>query len=611
MSTPIDSPGGAQEMNLAGPDMLGRVLRELPSASHADLAQLMQLFSSGSPEQLEKLQALEEKFYKDHMSLWTQMATAGDAPATLPRQDDHRFDAPEWGLPFFQYLRQAYLLNTRFLLSLGELPELAPSAKRRLQFQLRQFTDAMSPNNFATTNPEVIKLATQTGGESLARGVKMLADDVARGRISMSDEQAFAVGRNLAITPGAVVFENEVMQLIQYAPAMAQTREIPLLIVPPFINKYYILDLQPENSFVRFCVAEGFTTFIVSWRNIPPALGHLGWDDYIDKGVLAPLQVIRSITGAGQVNTLGFCVGGTLLSSALAVKAARKQNDAASLTLLATMLDFSDPGEISVYIDREFVEQCEQEFRQSGAMSGSKLAQTFASLRANELIWHFVVNNYLKGRTPRAFDLLYWNTDGSNLPGRLYAYYLRNMYLENNLRIPGKLEASGVPLNLGAIDVPAYIMATREDHIVPWRAAFASAQLLGGPTEFVLGASGHVAGIVNPASQNRRHYWRNEAGNVNAERWLEGASQHDGSWWTHWAAWLGGRSGNWKPAPAVAGNQQFVPIEPAPGRYVKETDSAGTVGTHQKSTSKKSTSKRRGSHGKEKRSGNRGHGRSG
>lgn len=612
MTTPIDSPGGAlRETDLTGADMLGKFLGGLPSAGRADLAPLMQFLASANPGQLDKLRALEENFYREHLTLWTQLANAGEVADSLAAQDDRRFDAPEWGLPFFQYLQQAYLLNTRFLLSLGELPELSASAKRRLQFQLRQLTDAMSPNNFATTNPEVIKLAAQTGGESLARGVKMLAEDVARGRISMTDEQAFEVGRNLAITPGAVVFENEVMQLIQYAPSTAQTRAIPLLIVPPFINKYYILDLQPENSFVRFCVAQGFTTFIISWRNIPPALGHLGWEDYIQGGVLAPLQVIQSITGADKINTLGFCVGGTLLASALAVMAARKHNVAASLTLLATMLDFSDPGEISVYVDRGFVEQCEEEFRESGAMSGSKLAHTFASLRANELIWHFVVNNYLKGKTPRAFDLLYWNTDGSNLPGRLYAYYLRNMYLENNLRIPGKLKASGVPVNLGAIDVPAYIMATREDHIVPWRSAFASARLLGGPAEFVLGASGHVAGVVNPASQNRRHYWRNEAGDVTAERWLDGASQHNGSWWTHWAAWLGQRSGAWKPAPAVAGNQQFVPIEPAPGRYVKETASASADGDNHKSTSKKSTSKRRGSHGKENRSGNRGHGRSG
>ncbi|MEO8166171.1 MAG: alpha/beta fold hydrolase, partial [Betaproteobacteria bacterium] len=420
MTSSTSSPGSAlQAISLSSAGMLEQFLRELPSAGNADIPTLLQLFTSGNESQREKLRALEEKFYVDHLSLWTQLSGAVDGTAGAFAQNrDRRFDAPEWRLPFFQYLQQAYLLNSRFLLDLGELPDLEPHAKRRLQFQLRQMADALSPNNFATTNPEVIKLAAQTGGESLAQGMKMLASDVARGRISMTDERAFEVGRNLAVTPGAVIYENEVMQLIQYAPTTAEVREPPLLIVPPFINKYYILDLQPENSFVRFCVAQGFTTFIISWRNIPPELGHLGWDDYIQKAVLAPLDVIQAITNVHKIHTLGFCVGGTLLASALALMAARKEDEVASLTLLATMLDFSDPGEISVYIDCEFVERCEQEFCESGAMSGSKLAQTFASLRANDLIWHFVVNNYLKGRVPRAFDLLYWNTDGSNVPGR-------------------------------------------------------------------------------------------------------------------------------------------------------------------------------------------------
>jgi len=435
---------------------------------------------------------------------------------------------------------------------------------------LRQLADAMSPNNYAATNPEVIRLAAETSGESLAQGMKLLAGDVARGRISMTDEQAFEVGRNLAVTPGSVVFENEVMQLIQYAPATAEVYEYPLLIVPPFINKYYILDLQPENSFVRYCVERGFSTFIVSWRNIPPELGQLGWDDYIEKGVFAPLEAVKSISGADKVNALGFCVGGTLLSCALAVMAAKNENLVASLTLLATMLDFSETGDISVYVDRDFVERSEQDFREPGLMPGSRLASTFATLRANDLIWHYVINNYLKGRPPRAFDLLYWNADGSNLPGRLYAYYLRNMYLENNLRIPGRLEACGVPLDLGAITAPAYIVATREDHIVPWKSAYASVGLLGGPAEFVLGASGHVAGIVNPASKNRRHFWLNSSATADADAWLAGAAQQAGSWWNHWASWLSNRSGKQKPAQAGPGNRQYPAREPAPGRYVKE-----------------------------------------
>jgi polyhydroxyalkanoate synthase len=299
-------------------------------------------------------------------------------------------------------------------------------------------------------------------------------------------------------------------------------------------------------------------------------MGQLGWEDYIEQGVLAPLAAVEAISAAEKVNTLGFCVGGTLLSCALSVLAARKQERVASLTLLATMLDFSDTGDIGVYVDRDFVERSEQEFRAPGAMPGSKLATTFATLRANDLIWHFVVNNYLKGKPPRAFDLLYWNADGSNVPGRLYAYYLRNMYLENNLRIPGKLEASGVPLDLGTVDMPAYIVATRDDHIVPWKSAYSSIGLLGGRTEFVLGASGHIAGIVNPAAQNRRHFWLNSSGHPDPDQWLAGAMQKAGSWWTHWSAWLDGRSGGLKPAPAQLGNAQYPQVEAAPGRYVKQ-----------------------------------------
>jgi polyhydroxyalkanoate synthase len=502
--------------------------------------------------------------------LWSRIAEGAQAAAE-DDAGDPRFDAPEWReLPFFRYLREAYRLNARFLLQLGELAELEPHAKRRLQFVMRQFADAIAPTNYAGTNPEVIKLAAESGGDSLAQGMKLLAGDLARGRISMTDESAFEIGRNVAATPGAVVLENEVMQLIQYAPATGQVYERPLLILPPFINKYYILDLQPENSFVRFCVAQGFTTFIVSWRNIPPELGRLTWDDYVRQGVLEPLEAIRSICAGEPVNTLGFCVGGTLLATALAVLAHRRDESVGSMTLLAAMLDFSETGDISVFVDRDFVEQAEKAYREAGVMAGSRLAATFATLRANDLVWHFVINNYLKGREPRAFDLLYWNADGSNVPGRLYAYYLRNMYLENNLRIPGRLVSCDAPVDLGRIGLPAYVLATREDHIVPWKTAFASVALLGPCTEFVLGASGHVAGIVNPPARNRRHFWSGTATNTDAEEWLDNATQHAGSWWTHWSEWLRNKSGERIAAPAAPGNARYPAIEPAPGRYVKQ-----------------------------------------
>jgi polyhydroxyalkanoate synthase len=549
-----------------------KFLSELPLGGMADIRRLLQSLPFGSVSQTDKLRGLEARLYSEHLALWVQMLGGGppDADSQMP-PDDARFSAPEWQqLPYFRYLRQAYLLNSRFLGELGEIAELDPHAKRRLQFVLRQIADAASPTNFATTNPEAIRLAAETRGRSAARGMELLAADLARGRISMTDERAFEVGRNLALTPGNVVLQNDIVQLIQYAPATEQVFERPLLIIPPFINKYYILDLQPENSFVRFCVEQGFTTFIVSWRNIPPELGGLSWDDYVDRGVIAPMRAAAEISGCSVVNALGFCVGGTLLASALAVLAGRGAETAASVTLLASMLDFSDTGDISVYVDRAFVEQTERDYQEGGVMPGSRLAATFSTLRANDLIWHFVVDSYLKGQEPRAFDLLYWNADGSNLPGRLYIWYLRNMYLENNLRIPGKLQTCGVPLDIGAIRADAYVLATRDDHIVPWKTAYSSAHLLGGRTEFVLGASGHVAGIVNPASKNRRNFWVNPALASEADGWMAGAVRQQGSWWTHWADWLGRRSGSKVKAPAGTGSGQFPPLEPAPGHYVKQ-----------------------------------------
>ena len=573
MNSPAESsPDAYQELAKANQALVEDFLRQLPSSGRLEFAELMRMLAFGSDAQREKLRSLQERLYREHLALWGGLLGGGsDTAKDAASAGDHRFDAPEWSeLPFFRYLRQAYLLNARFFHELGELAELDGHAKRRLQFVLRQFADAIAPTNFAATNPEVIKLASESRGESLTQGMKLLAADLARGHISMTDERAFEVGRNLALTPGAVVLENEVMQLIQYAAPTDQVFERPLLIVPPFINKYYILDLQPENSFVRYCVEQGFMTFIVSWRNIPPELGHLTWDDYVREGVMAPFDAVRAITGAEQVNTLGFCVGGTLLATALAVKAQKNDVTVASLTLLASMLDFSETGDISVFVDREFVEHAEQEFRNSGLMPGSRLAATFATLRANDLVWHFVINNYLKGKEPKPFDLLYWNADGANLPGRLYTYYLRNMYLENNLSVPGKLESCGVPVDLGRIGVPAFVLATREDHIVPWKTAHLSAALLGGRTEFVLGASGHVAGIVNPAAKKRRHYWTNTAAAPDADAWFAGAAQQAGSWWPHWSNWLREKSGNKRPAPAALGNTRFPVVEPAPGRYVKE-----------------------------------------
>ncbi|MGH8678673.1 MAG: PHA/PHB synthase family protein, partial [Burkholderiales bacterium] len=525
-----------------------------------------------SPQKREQLAELQAHYYQEWLKLWSQ-DFPDDGNTLAPADADRRFDSPEWhDLPWFRALRRIYQLNADYLQSLTDLAELEPRMQRRFRFAIHQLIDALAPTNYAATNPDAIKLAFESGGESLARGMKLLSEDIARGRISMTDESAFEVGKNLAVTPGDVVYENEIAQLIQYRPSTAQVYERPLIIIPPFINKYYILDLQPENSFVRFCVERGFTTFIVSWRNIPPQLGHLTWDDYLEQGVFAPIKAVREITGSLTINALGFCVGGTLLATGLAVLAAKRHKPVASLTLLASMLDYSDTGEISVFVDPSFVAQCEAEYHEGGLVPGFRLAATFATLRANDLVWYFVVNNYLLGRAPRPFDLLYWNADGSNLPGPLYAFYLRNMYLENNLRVPDKLRLCGVPVDLGKITLPAYVVATREDHIVPWKSAYLSARFLGGRTDFVLGASGHVAGLVNPASQNRRHYWTGPDTMPEPERWLETAHEHPGSWWPRWSEWLAQHAGNLKSAPRATGGSGYAQIESAPGRYVRERD---------------------------------------
>ncbi len=444
------------------------------------------------------------------------------------------------------------------------------AARTRLRFLMRQYVDAMAPSNFAATNPEFVKAALESQGTSITVGIRNLIADLARGRISMTDEAAFAVGRNLAVTAGQVVFENELIQLIQYAPATTKVFERPLLIVPPCINKFYILDLQPENSFVRYAVESGMTVFLVSWRNPQADLGHLTWDDYLEKGALAALRVVRAVGAVEQINALGFCVGGTILSAALAVAKARGEDPVASLTLLTTLLDFSDPGEIVNFIDPASVAAREASIGRGGLLRGAELAAAFSALRANDLIWQYVVGNYLKGGKPSAFDLLHWNADSTNLPGPFAAWYLRNLYMDNALRVPGKLAMCGATADLTRVDMPAFILATREDHIVPWRTAYASREILGGGTTFVLGASGHIAGVVNPAAKNRRSFWASGARPASAEEWLAGATEHKGSWWPLWIDWLKQFAGKDKAAPKKPGNRKYKPIEPAPGRYVKE-----------------------------------------
>ena len=563
----------------AGEALLQNFLSLFPAGSEA--GQVWQSLIKAHGADPARLAALQTGYFQQQLALWGGMLAreSGHAPSPVSAAGtgedeasrDKRFAGSAWrDSRYHDYLRQAYLLNSRFLSDLVETADLEAPAKQRLRFYTRQLIDAMSPANFAATNPEALQLALATKGESLHAGIRQLIDDVEQGRVSMTDESAFEVGRNLAVTPGEVVFENALIQLIQYSPATAKVRKRPLLMVPPCINKFYILDLQLENSFVRYAVEQGNTVFMLSWRNITEdSLAALTWDDYIAGGVLKAIEVVRAISRSDEVNALGFCVGGTLLAAALAVLRARGEERVASVTLLATMLDFTYPGDIGVFIDEASVAAREAAIGKGGIFSGKDLAFVFSALRANDLVWSYVVNNYLKGKTPDAFDILYWNADSTNLPGPMYCWYVRNMYLENKLREPGKLSVCGAPVDLGAIRLPTYILATREDHIVPWKGAYLSTRHLKGDMRFVLGASGHVAGVINPPAKKRRSYWSSDRLCANAEEWLAGAAETRGSWWPDWDAWLQGFSGGERTAPKKLGNARFKPIEPAPGRYVK------------------------------------------
>ena len=518
---------------------------------------------------------LQREFMQKHAALWAGMAQRkADEPApavVAPEPGDRRFAAADWAeSPYFDYLRQAYLINADFLKKVADSLPLDGQAKHRLRFVTRQYVDALAPSNFAATNPEFIKTALETRGESITRGIQNLIADLEKGRVTMTDESRFEVGRSLALTPGAVIYENELIQLIQYSPLTDTVAKRPLLIVPPCINKFYVMDLQPENSLVRYMVEQGQTVFLVSWRNVSAAQGRLAWDDYLNMGPLAALAVVRELIGADKVNTLGFCVGGTLLSSALAVARAKGDDPAASLTLLTTLLDYSEAGEIGYFVDEATVSAREAQIGKAGLLPGRELASVFSSLRANDLIWQYVVANYLKGGTPNAFDIIYWNGDSTNLPGPFLTWYVRHLYLHNSLRVPGKLDMCGVKADLTRLDMPTYILATREDHIVPWRGAYLSRQLIRGESTFVLGASGHIAGVINPAVKNRRSYWTNDATVANAADWFSGASENKGSWWPHWIAWLRRFGDGEQAARGRLGHKKYQAIEPAPGRYVRE-----------------------------------------
>ncbi len=498
-------------------------------------------------------------------SMWSAALPAGAAAPEV----DRRFAADPWRRdPRFDTVARAYLVHSELLHKALDATPLDERSKARWGFVLRQVVDALCPANYLATNPDALQTALDSGGASLVEGMRLFVQDFAKGRVSMTDDQAFEVGRNVATSPGSVVFENELMQLIQYAPSTPKVHRRPLVIVPPCINKYYILDLQADNSFVGHAVAQGHTVFLVSWRNVGPEQGHLHWGDYLDLGVLQAIDAAQAISRADRVNTLGFCIGGTLLASALAVLAARGKAKVASVTLLTTMLDFSDTGDIGLLISEPSVAVREAVIGRGGLIKGSELARVFAALRANDLIWPYVVAAYLKGKAPPAFDLLFWNGDATNLPGPMYCWYVRHTYLENKLAEPGATVQCGESVDFGAIDVPAFLYASREDHIVPWQTAYTSTQLLGGDITFVLGASGHIAGVINPPAENKRNHWVGKV-EPEADAWLENARSEPGSWWPAWSAWLEEHAGELVPAPKNAGSRTFPVIEPAPGRYVK------------------------------------------
>ena len=517
----------------------------------------------------EKLAQLQKDYMEEMATLWT-----GFLAQRSPDIRDRRFADPAWhSNPLHAFNAAAYLLNARYLSALVDAVDADEKTKRKIRFATQQTIDALSPKNFLATNPEAQQKLVESKGESLTRGIAHMLEDMRKGHISQTDETAFEVGKNVATTEGAVVFENELMQLLQYRPLTKEVHERPLLFVPPCINKYYILDLQPENSLIRYAVEQGHTVFVVSWANPDASLGHLGWDDYIEHGPIKAIETALDISGAKQLNVLGFCVGGTILSAALAALAARGKKPASSLTLLTTMLDFSDVGVIDVYVDEQQVSQREQAIGKGGLMPGRDFAATFSSLRPNDLVWNYVESNYLKGEEPPPFDLLYWNSDSTNLPGPMFCYYLRHMYLQNELREPGKLKVSGDAVDLGKLQLPAFLYASREDHIVPWGTAYLTTGLINqakrGNTKFVLGASGHIAGVINPPAKKKRSYWTNDKRAASAADWLAGATEHPGSWWTEWAAFLAENAGAMKKAPSKYGNVRHKPIEPAPGRYVK------------------------------------------
>ena len=517
-----------------------------------------------------KLIQAQAELGQKYLELWQQSwlkFLGAEAPAR--QLSDKRFKDPAWeDNPVFDYIKQSYLLTAHWLQEqVHEIEGIKPEERKKLDFYTRQFVDALSPSNFALTNPQVLRATFESGGENLVKGLKNLIADLEHGRIRMTDEKAFSVGKNLALTSGRVVFENELLQLIQYAPSTDTVARRPLLIAPPWINKYYILDLKPENSFIKWAVAQGLTVFCISWVNPSAKLARLDFQDYMNKGMLAAISEVQKITGEKELNVIGYCLGGTLLAATLAYLHASKHKlakEIVSATYFTTMVDFSEPGDLGVFIDDEQLNSLEGSMQQKGYLDAHQMATTFNMLRANDLIWSFVVNNYLLGKEPFPFDLLYWNSDSTRMPAAMHSYYLREMYQKNRLCKAGALKLNRTAIDLRKISTPSFILSAREDHIAPWASTYVATQLYTGNTEFVLAGSGHIAGVVNPPSAHKYCYWTNGKLPTKPSDWLKGADEHSGSWWPYWRQWLAQHDGGQVPARKPAKGS-----EAAPGSYVK------------------------------------------
>jgi polyhydroxyalkanoate synthase len=551
------------------PFNVGSAFLEMTTRLMADPARLMQA---------------QIGLWQDTMTLWQSTARRimglEVEPVIEVDPKDKRFRDDAWrDNEVFDFIKQSYLLSARFVQQTVQQAEgLEPRTAQKVDFYTRQFVDAMSPTNFVLTNPEVLRRTAETGGENLVRGLNNLLADLERGRgklqVRMTDSDAFEVGGNIAVSEGKVVFQNDLMQLLQYAPTTEQVFARPLLIVPPWINKFYILDLRPKNSLIRWAVAQGHTVFVVSWVNPDERLAEKGFEDYMREGILEALDAIGQVTEDAPVNVIGYCLGGTLLACTLAWMTEHDDTRIASATFLVTLLDFAEAGELKVFIDEEQLAAIEAKMQKHGYLEGSEMANTFNMLRANDLIWSFVVNNYLLGRDPFPFDLLYWNSDSTRMPARMHSFYLRNMYQANKLIEPGGITLDGTPIDLRRVTVPAYFLSTREDHIAPWRSTYRGPHLLSGECRFVLAASGHIAGVVNPPESGKYSHWINPALPAEPEAWLAGATEIAGSWWPDWQRWVTAIDPERAMVPArVPGAGALAPVESAPGSYVRVTAS--------------------------------------